>query len=152
MAIVTSLYICISYNYTYSYNFYYLSSLHAYCMSTFFPLPILCLWHIFYLYFYCIPILLIFLFYDLLHSMYYYLYQFLDCLYHVLFHVVATRPCYTFHSSFSYLYYRILSCTFGRSYSIIYFVLSDTFCTFLVCIISLFFVLREFLSHLSYLP
>ena len=71
MATVTSLYICISYNYTYPYNFYYLSSLHAYCMSTFFPLPVLCLWHIFYLYFYCIPILLIFLFYNLLHSMYY---------------------------------------------------------------------------------
>ena len=40
------------------------------------------------------------------------------CIYHVLFHVVATCPCYTFHSSFSYLYYRILSyymllsCTF----------------------------------------
>ena len=31
------------------------------------------------------------------------------CIYHGLFHVVATRPCYTFHSSFSYLYYRILS-------------------------------------------
>ena len=33
MVTVTSLYICISYNYTYSYNFYYLSSLHSYCMS-----------------------------------------------------------------------------------------------------------------------
>ena len=39
-------------------------------------------------------------------------------LYHVSFRVVATLPCYTFHSSFSYLYYRILSyymllsCTF----------------------------------------
>ena len=39
-------------------------------------------------------------------------------IYHVLFHIVATRPCYTFHFSFSYLYYRILSyymllsCTF----------------------------------------
>ena len=32
---VTSLYICISYIYTYSYNFYYLSSLHSYCMSIF---------------------------------------------------------------------------------------------------------------------
>ena len=39
--------------------------------------------------------------------------------YHVLFHVVATRPCYTFHSSYSYLYYRILSC---------YMLSSCTFC------------------------
>ena len=31
------------------------------------------------------------------------------CIYHVLFHIVATLSCYTFHSSFSYLYYRILS-------------------------------------------
>ena len=35
MVTVTSLYICISYIYTYSYNFYYLSSLHSYCMSIF---------------------------------------------------------------------------------------------------------------------
>ena len=33
MVTVTSLYMCISYIYTYSYNFYDLSSLHAYCMS-----------------------------------------------------------------------------------------------------------------------
>ena len=35
MVIVTSLYICMSYIYTYSYNFYYFSSLHPYCMSIF---------------------------------------------------------------------------------------------------------------------
>ena len=46
---------------------------------------------------------------------------------------MATRPCYTFHSSFLYLYYRILSCTFVCFYSIIYFVLSYTFCTFFLC-------------------
>ena len=46
MATVTSLYICISYIYTYSYNFNYLSSLHSYCMSIFFLLHVLCLWHI----------------------------------------------------------------------------------------------------------
>ena len=33
MVTVTSLYMCISYIYAYSYNFYDLSSLHAYCMS-----------------------------------------------------------------------------------------------------------------------
>ena len=52
-------------------------------------------------------------FYVLLHISFLILY-----LYHVSFHVVTTRPCYTFYSSFSYLYYcilsyyMILSCTF----------------------------------------
>ena len=67
--IVTSLYICISYNYTYSYNFYYLSSLHAYCMSTFFPLHVLCLWHSSYLYFSCISISILCIFH--IHSITY---------------------------------------------------------------------------------
>ena len=67
--IVTSLYICISYNYTYSYKFYYLSSLHAYCMSTFFPLHVLCLWHSSYLYFSCISVSILCIFY--IHSITY---------------------------------------------------------------------------------
>ena len=67
--IVTSLYICISYNYTYSYNFYYLSSLHAYCMSTFFPLYVLCLWHSSYLYFSCISVSILCIFH--IHSITY---------------------------------------------------------------------------------
>ena len=36
MVTVTSLYMCISYIYAYSYNFYDLSSLHSYCMSIYF--------------------------------------------------------------------------------------------------------------------
>ena len=67
--IVTSLYICISYNYTYSYNFYYLSSLHAYYMSTFFPLHVLCLWHNSYLYFSCISVSILCIFH--IHSITY---------------------------------------------------------------------------------
>ena len=67
--IVTSLYICISYNYTYSYIFYYLSSLHAYCMSTFFPLHVLCLWHSSYLYFSCISVSILCIFH--IHSITY---------------------------------------------------------------------------------
>ena len=67
--IVTSLYICISYNYTYSYVFYYLSSLHAYCMSTFFPLHVLCLWHSSYLYFSCISVSILCIFH--IHSVTY---------------------------------------------------------------------------------
>ena len=39
------------------------------------------------------------------------------CIYHVLFHVVAIRSCYTFHSSYSYLYYHILSCYMISSYT-----------------------------------
>ena len=88
MVTVTSLYMCISYIYAYSYNFYDLSSLHVYCMSISFGtcfmslaylLSILLLYSCFYTLH--IPILFIFPFYDLLHSMYYYLYLFLDCVY-----------------------------------------------------------------------
>ena len=50
MVTVTSLYICISYI-QFHITFYYLSSLHSYCMS-----HVLCLCHISYIYFYCIPV------------------------------------------------------------------------------------------------
>ena len=56
-----------------------------------------------------LSVLCLITFYVLLHISFLILY---------LYHVVATRPCYTFHSSFSYLYYHIfsyymlLSCTF----------------------------------------
>ena len=66
---------------------------------------------------------------------------------------------FRFYDLLHSLYYSYTSHTFVRSYSIIYFVLSYTFCTFLVLAqsqyfhtISLVFVLLEVLSHLSYLP
>ena len=160
---VSSLYMCISYIYAYSYNFYDLSSLHAYCMSISFVtcfmsltylLSILLLYSCFYTLH--IPILLIFPFYDLSHSMYYYLYLFLDCVYiscliscngytsmlyfsFFIFILVLsyTFILYAFILNFSYtviLYYSYTSYTFVRSYSIIYFMLSSTFCTFLVLV------------------
>ena len=60
-----------------------------------------------------LSVLCLITFYVLLHISILILY-----LYHLSFHVVDTRPCYTFYSSFSYLYYHILSyymflsCTF----------------------------------------
>ena len=98
VGIITSLYICISYIYTYSYNFYYLSSLHSYCMSILsvtcsmslaYLLSILLLYSCFYtlhipysfynllfyvfgisyLYFYCIPVSILCIFY--IHSITY---------------------------------------------------------------------------------
>ena len=122
-----------------------------------------------------LSVLCLITFYILLHISFLILY-----LYHVSFHVVATRPCYTFNSSFSYLYYRILSyymllsCTFHMlssfiihifhihlyililSYTLFFRILSVLLLywfkanTFII--ISLFFILREFLSHISYLP
>ena len=68
MVTVTSLYMCISYIYTYSYNFYYLSSLHSYCMSIF-QLHVLCLWHSSYLYFSCISVSILCIFH--IHSITY---------------------------------------------------------------------------------
>ena len=96
--IVTSLYICISYNYTYSYNFYYLSSLHAYCMSTFFPLHVLCLWHSSYLYFSYISVFILCIFH--IHSITYcsmYLTYLLSILsYLKYFHITYLILSYTF--------------------------------------------------------
>ena len=96
--IVTSFYICISYNYTYSYNFYYLSSLHAYCMSTFFPLHVLCLWHSSYLYFSCISVSILCIFH--IHSITYcsmYLTYLLSILsYLKYFHITYLILSYTF--------------------------------------------------------
>ena len=102
-------------------------------------------------------------------------------LYHVSFPVVAIRLFYTSYSSFSYLYYRILSyymllsCTFHIPSSCVIhilhihlyvLILSYTLCFRILSILFLywfktntfisylyfFFILREFLSHLSYLP
>ena len=88
------------------------------------------------------------------------------CIYYVLFHVVATRPCYTFHSSFSYLYYRILSyykllsCTFHilPSYTIhilhihLYvLILSYTLCFRTLSVIFLYwFKANTFISYLYF--
>ena len=62
-------------------------------------------------------------------------------LYHVSFHVVATCPCYTFHSSFSYLYYRILS---------YYMLLSCTFHMLSSCIIHILHI-HLYVLILSYI-
>ena len=105
--IVTSLYICISYNYTYSYNFYYLSSLHAYSMSTFFPLHVLCLWYSSYLYFSCISVSILCIFH--IHSITYcsmYLTYLLSILSYLnYFHITYLILFYTF------IYILILSYT-----------------------------------------
>ena len=88
------------------------------------------------------------------------------CIYHVLFHVVATRPCYTFHSSFSYLYYRILSyymllsCTFHMLSSYIIhilhihlyvLILSYTLCFRILFVLFLYwFKANTFISYLYF--
>ena len=157
--IVTSLYICISYNCTYSYNFYYLSSLHAYCMSTFFPLHVLCLWHSSYLYFSCIFVSILCIFH--IHSITYcsmsltYLLSILllySCLSHILclflviclylildlFHIIF---CIIFFASFLYfhVHVRILCIYHILSYlvyfHITYLILSYTFIYILILFI-----------------
>ena len=88
------------------------------------------------------------------------------CIYHVLFHVIATRPCYTFHSSFSYLYYRILS--YYMLFSSIFHILSSytihilhihlyvlilsyTLCFRLLSVLFLYwFKANTFISHLYF--
>ena len=86
--------------------------------------------------------------------------------YHVLFHIVATCPCYTFHSSFSYLcyrilsYYMLLSCTFHiKSSCIIHIlhihlyvlILSYTLCFHILYVLFLYwFKANTFISYLYF--
>ena len=108
-----------------------------------------------------LSVLCLITFYVLLHISFLRLYT-----YHVLFHVVATRTCYTFHSSFSYLYYRILSyymllsCTFHMLLSctihilhihLYVLILSYTLCFRLLFVLFLYwFKANTFISHLSF--
>ena len=86
--------------------------------------------------------------------------------FYVLFHIVATRPCCTFHSSFSYLYYHILSyymllsCTFHMLSSctihILYIhlyvlILSYTLCFRILSVLFLYwFKTNTFISYLYF--
>ena len=88
------------------------------------------------------------------------------CIYHVLFHAVATRLFYTSHSSFSYLYYHILSnymilsCTFHMlsSYTIYILhihlyvlILSYTLCFRILSVLFLYwFKTNTFISYLYF--
>ena len=89
------------------------------------------------------------------------------CIYHVLFHVVATHSCYTFHSSFSYLYYHILSyymllsctfhilssCTIHTLHILLYvLILSYTLCFRILSIFFFYwFKANTFISYLYFL-
>ena len=64
------------------------------------------------------------------------------CLYHVLFHVVATRPSYSFHLPFSFLYFLYFTCSYP--FRVLYFVLS------IYCIHVLFISYTVFLLYFSY--
>ena len=76
-------------------------------------------------------------FYVLLHISFLILY-----LYHVFCHVVATRPCYTFHLHFSFLYFMYFTCSYP--FRVLYFVLS------IYCIHVLFISYTVFLLYFSY--
>ena len=105
MVIVTSLYICISYIYTYSYNFYYLSSLHSYCMSIF---SVTCYMSLAYL----ISILLLYSYFYTLHIPY----SFYNLLFFISYHYFSdyVNFYHIFHISLRsaelILYYHIIYC------------------------------------------
>ena len=80
MVTVTSLYICISYIYTYSYNFYYLSSLHSYRMSIF---SVTCSMSMAYL----LSILLLYFCFYTLHIPYSFYNVLLFMFYYIFFHI-----------------------------------------------------------------
>ena len=81
MVTITNLYICISCIYTYSYNFYYLSSLHSYCMSI---LYVTCSMSLTYL----LSILLLYSCFYTLHIPYSFYNLLLFMFYYIFFHIL----------------------------------------------------------------
>ena len=134
MVTVTSLYICISYIYTYSYNFYYLSSLHSYCMSIF---SVTCSMSLVYL----LSILL--LYSCLSHILCLFL---VICLYLILdlFHIVF---CIMFFASFLYFHVHFLSCSYTvhESFTLISHILSYN-----LSYIVLYFYLHSYTFYIRY--
>ena len=141
MVTITSLYICISYNYTYSYKFYYLSSLHSYCMSIF---SFTCSISLAYL----LSILLLHLCFYTLHIPYSFYNLLLSISYHFFSDYVNFY--HTFHISLRslelILYYHIIYChRFSHilhvlSYTIVFIYLSYTilYCHILyICVFTL---------------
>ena len=152
MVTVTSLYICISYIYAYSYNFYDLSSLHAYCMSisfgTFFVVfgisfiytflvSILCIFHIHSITYYSLSLVyitsILLLYSCLSHILCLFL---VICLYLILdlFHII----------SYPVLISCLLSCS-GYT-SMLYF----SFFIFIL-VLSYTFILYAFIMYFSYI-
>ena len=134
MVIVISLYICISYIYKYSYNFYYLSSLHSYCMSIF---SVTCSMSLAYL---LSILLLYFCFYTL-----YIPYSFYNLMFFISYHYFSDYVNYyhTFHISLRsvelILYYHIIYChRFHRYFHVLSYTI--VFNTFLIrsCIVIYF--------------
>ena len=116
MVTVTSLYICISYNYTYSYKFYYLSSLHSYCMSIFsvtcsISLAYLLSIILLHLCFYTLHIP--YLFYNLLRSISYHFFSDYVNFYHT-FHISlrSLELILYYHIIYCHRLSHILSCAF----------------------------------------
>ena len=149
MVTVTSLYICISYIYTYSYNFYYLSSLHSYCMSIFSvtcSMSLAYLLSILLLYSYLYTLHIPYSFYNLLLFISYHYFSDYVNFYHI-FHI-SLRSAELYFTIISYIvigfhiYFHVLSYTIV----FIYLSLLYTFCTFHVFI----FHALSYLIYLSY--
>ena len=161
---VTSLYICISYIYTYPYNFYDLSYLHAYCMSISFGtcsmflaylLSILLLYSCFYTLH--IPILFILsnAFHVVQNLCIYHIIPYLSrifflflviCLYRILdlFHIIS---CIILFARFLYFHVHFLSCSYTVhvSYTFISQILSYN-----LSYIVLYFYLHSYTFHIRY--
>ena len=147
MVTVTSLYICISYIYTYSYNFYYLSSLYSYCMSIFsvtcsislaYLLSILLLYSRFY------TLHIPYSFYNLLTFMFYYIFFHILLYFYILSILFMCSSFMPYHISYTFhiiLYFTSYSCTCILSLhsSAMLIILCHIFFTFHLHILVIFF-------------
>ena len=116
MVTVTSLYICISYIYTYSYNFYYLSSFHSYCMSIFsvtYSMTLAYLLSILLLYFCFYTLHIPYSFYNLLLFISYHYFSDYVNFYHT-FHIslMSVELILYYHIIYHHRFSHILSCAF----------------------------------------
>ena len=128
---VTSLYICISYIYTYSYNFYYLSSLHSYCMSIF---SVTCSMSLAYL----LSILLLYSCFYTLHIPYsfynllFYVHVLLSCTVHIL----CSYTVFLVYFSYYFLLY-VLYLFIYFSCTVIYFLIQSCIVLYFAFVFSL---------------
>ena len=155
---VTSLYICISYIYTYPYNFYGLSSLHAYCMSISFDTCFMSLAYLLsilllYSCFYTLHILFMF---PILSCSFPFMFIYL-CMYHILSYLVYFHITYLILScAFIYILILFIYGTFV-CFNLVFFMYYTFICLLLVSSLSSFismtyYILCTIITYIIYYP
>ena len=136
MVTITSLYICISYIYTYLYNFYYLSSLHSNCMSIFsvtYSISLAYLLSIPLLYFYFYTLHISYSFYNLLLFISYHYFSDYVNFYHTFYiSLRSVELILYYHIIYCHSFSHILSWLYTIPFVIFYFHVLCSYTVFLL--------------------